>query len=358
MFAQAHRPQTLSPTELDRYLEQGWFRMGQTIFTTSFLNFKGTFYDAVWLRIRLDEFSGDNTQEKLIRKNEAFRVIVQPMRFTVAKEELYDRYRKSLSFEASPSLSNLLYGKVNYNIYETYELNVYDNDQLIAVGIFDLGKESAAGITSFYEPAYKRFSLGKYLIYMKINYCKVKGLNYFYPGYFVPGYTAFDYKLNIGKSALQYYSIESGEWLPIRTFSYSRTPLQLMFGKLRQLNELLLTASIKGKILYYEFFDANLIPDLQGMEFFDFPLIYYGLDITKENVQPIVVYDVMRHLYRLYRCTIIWSPEDDTSGDDNDDSSYAHLLKVQDEIYASDDARDIVAELSAMQRWINEDMTN
>ena len=94
------------------------------------------------------------------------------------------------------------------------------------------------------------------------------------------------------------------------------------------------------------------------MEFFDFPLIYYGLDITKENVQPIVVYDVMRHLYRLFRCTIIWSPEDDTIGDDNDGSGYAHLLKVQDELYVSDDARVIVAELSAMQRWINEDMTN
>ena len=94
------------------------------------------------------------------------------------------------------------------------------------------------------------------------------------------------------------------------------------------------------------------------MEFFDFPVIFYGVDVTKESVQPIVVYDVMRRLYRLFRCTIIWSPEDGTSGDDNVDSSYTHLLKVQDELYASDDARDIVAELLAMQRWINEDMTN
>lgn len=357
MFAQAHRPQTLSPTELDRYLEQGWFRMGQTIFTTSFLNFKGTFYDAIWLRIHLDEFSGDKTQDKLIRKNEAFRVIVQPMQFSVEKEALYDRYRKSLSFEASPSLSSLLYGKVNYNIYETYELNVYDKDQLIAVGIFDLGKESAAGITSFYEPSYKRFSLGKYLIYMKINYCKVKGLKYFYPGYFVPGYTPFDYKLNIGKPALHYYAIESGEWLPIRTFSDSHTPLKLMLSKLGHLHELLSTASIKGKILYYEFFDANLIPDLQGMEFFDFPVFFYAGEVTKESVQPVVVFNIKSRLYHLFRCAIIWSPGEENGVVRNDDLSYSHLLKVQEELYACDDPRDIIAELSVMQRWINEDTT-
>ncbi|MBA4056534.1 MAG: arginyl-tRNA--protein arginylyltransferase, partial [Marivirga sp.] len=53
MFAQVHSPEKLLPRELDAYLEQGWFRMGQTIFTTNFLNFKNEFYSALWLRIML-----------------------------------------------------------------------------------------------------------------------------------------------------------------------------------------------------------------------------------------------------------------------------------------------------------------
>jgi leucyl-tRNA---protein transferase len=46
MFAQVHSPESLHPVELDRYLDNGWFRMGQTIFTTNFLNFNNELFSA------------------------------------------------------------------------------------------------------------------------------------------------------------------------------------------------------------------------------------------------------------------------------------------------------------------------
>ena len=81
-------------------------------------------------------------------------------------------------------------------IYNTHEINLFDGEKLIAVGYFDIGTRSAAGISSFYDPSYKKYSLGKYLIYLKMEYCQKMGFEYFYPGYFVPGYKAFDYKLS------------------------------------------------------------------------------------------------------------------------------------------------------------------
>jgi arginine-tRNA-protein transferase len=347
MFAEVHRPQSLSPEELDKYLEQGWFRMGQTIFTTSFLNFRGTFYDAVWLRLKLDELTRDKTQDKLIRRNEDFRVVVQPLQFTIEKEELFERYRQNVSFEASPSLSHLLFGKSNDNIYQTYELNVYDDQRLIAVGIFDLGKKSAAGITSFYDPIYKRFSLGKYLIYLKINYCQVKGLTYFYPGYFVPGYSPFDYKLTIGKSALYYFNTARDGWLPIQTFSPENTPLKSMHYHLSVLHRELTANGLESNLLHYEFFDANLLPDLQGMEFFDFPIFLYVHNVSNETVQPLVVYDVKTGVYVIYQCVIVWSPEDDML---KREDYYSHLLKITKVHYESARSGDIADELRTMRR--------
>jgi arginine-tRNA-protein transferase len=347
MFAEVHRPQSLSPEELDKYLEQGWFRMGQTVFTTSFLNFRGTFYDAVWLRIKLDELARDKTQNKLIRRNEDFRVVVQPLQFTIEKEELFERYRQNVSFEASPSLSHLLFGKSNDNIFHTYELNVYDDHKLIAVGIFDLGKNSAAGITSFYDPTYKRFSLGKYLIFLKMDYCQVKGLTYFYPGYFVPGYSPFDYKLTIGKSALYYFNGARDRWLSIQTFSHGNTPLTSMRHHLNVLHQALAATGLQSKILQYEFFDANLIPDLQGMDFFDFPVFLYVVDVNHETVQPLVVYDVKTGTYVIYQCAIVWSPEDDMLKREH---YYSHLLKITKIHYESARSVDIADELHAMRR--------
>ncbi len=97
-------------------------------------------------------------------------------------------------------------------------INIYDNGNLIGAGVFDLGKKSAAGISSFYDPDYKKFSIGRYLIYKKIAYCKKNGYDFFYPGYFVPGIKAFDYKLEIGKESLEFYDMNNDEWKPISCY--------------------------------------------------------------------------------------------------------------------------------------------
>ena len=176
MLAAVHSPETLSPVQLDTYLAQGWFRMGQTVFTTNFLSFKNQLYSAVWLRVYLPDFKTERTQEKLRRLNAGFRAVIQKASITPAHEALFELYKKSISFEASSSLQHLLYGKSAGDIYNTYEVNLFDNDKLIACGFFDIGAGSAAGISSFYDPAYKKYTLGKHLIYLKMSYCKELGL--------------------------------------------------------------------------------------------------------------------------------------------------------------------------------------
>src|SRR5687768_3659888 len=99
MFAQVKCPETLLQEELDHYLERGWFRMGQTIFTTNFLNFKNLFYSAVWLRLELEKYTSDSREEKLRKRNNSFRVEIRKAVVTQEKEMLYAAYRKNLPFE-------------------------------------------------------------------------------------------------------------------------------------------------------------------------------------------------------------------------------------------------------------------
>jgi arginine-tRNA-protein transferase len=116
MLATVHSPQSLDPAQLDTYLEQGWFRMGQTIFTTNFLSFKNQLYSAVWLRVYLPDFTTERTKEKLAKLNAGFRTEIQKASITAAQETLFELYRKSISFEASSSLHHLLFGKSTDNI--------------------------------------------------------------------------------------------------------------------------------------------------------------------------------------------------------------------------------------------------
>jgi leucyl-tRNA---protein transferase len=328
MFAEAHFPKYLNPETLDQYLEQGWFRMGQTIFTTNFLNLRDEFYSAIWLRILLSEFSEDKRQKKLMKMNAGFDMEIRPASITAEKELLFSKYKRAISFDASPSLQHLMFGHETYNIYNTFEVNLFDRGHLIACGFFDIGKKSAAGITSFYDPDFKKYSLGKFLIYLKINHCKALGLQYFYPGYFAPGYVLFDYKLQMGTAALEYFQLTSNTWVSIKNFLPVNSPLQVMYGKLQALRGVL---SGQIELRKYAYFEANLLAELEGMSLFDYPIF---LLISEKSPGGIIVavYNVIDSRYSLIRCQSLWK----ASAPAEQDIYSSDLLKVEEELYSTD----------------------
>jgi leucyl-tRNA---protein transferase len=342
MFAQVHTPLSMTPEQLDSYLHNGWFRMGQNIFTTNFLNFKSQFYSALWLRIDLSRYAGDNTEQRLRKINKGFRIKINKATITAEKEELFSRYRERITFEASASLHQLMFGKSSYEIFDTHEVTVFADRKMIACGFFDVGRKSAAGITSFYDPAFRKHSLGKYLIYLKINYCKGMALDYFYPGYFVPGYSFFDYKLTIGKKALEYLDFCSGKWLTIDNFTSLLTPIRIMQEKLNSLQILLAQSRMQSEVLRYEFFEANLLPELRDADLFDYPMfLYYPFQNNDPNI-TVTVYDIQSQQYRLIRCRSLWN-----SNLPNLNGMFSsELLKEEQVVFSSTSMEEIVSALA------------
>jgi leucyl-tRNA---protein transferase len=344
MFAQVYIPETLQHQELDAYLESGWFRMGQTIFTTNFLHFQEKLYSAIWLRIVLKDLEEESTQVKLFKRNAVFRHEIKKAEVTPEKENLFERYRASVTFEASTSLTMLLMGKTSTKtIYDTYEIDIYDGDKLIAIGYFDLGDRSAMGISSIYDPSYKKYSLGKYLIYLKIAHCKNLGMDYFYPGYFVPSYSYFDYKLTIGKAALQYLQLKSRQWKPIHEFTSEDIPIDIMSAKLTELQHLLDKEQLSGILFRYELFDANLIPSLSGAELFDYPMfIQHNNTATPESLGLIIVYDIHDAQYHALRCFSVWQhPSPNIQAGFYSD----HLLKISEYIISASEPEILIEKL-------------
>jgi arginine-tRNA-protein transferase len=344
MLAQVHFPQSLSGGELDQYLAEGWFRMGQTIFTTNFLNFKQKFYSAIWLRIRLSECVFSKSEEKLQRLNGHFSIQIQKANIDQEKENLFTRYRTQVSFEPSSSLQSLLFGKAVDDMYETLEITVRDGEKLIGCGFFDLGKTAAAGITSFYDPAYKKFSLGKFLIYQKIAFARTNGLQFFYPGYFVPGYPAFDYKLKLHAYAQEFFDLGTGRWRSIATFSNELCPIAIMRKKLNDLHKELSVLNIPSSVLHYEFYDANLVPDLSHMELFDFVVFLQYFDFFENVINSLVVYDVRDQRYHWMVVKSVWKSDHLPQ---SDNSYAAHLLKMEEEVISTANASEM-AEILAL----------
>lgn len=300
MHAIYRAPTALSPEELDDYLAKGWYRTGQTIFTTNFLYFGKEIFSALWIRLPLQNYTFSKRISKRMRMNlERYRCIVQPASITPEKEYLYMLYRDSFPAPLPPSIKQVLMDNNDFNIYQTYEVLIYDQHQLIGLSYFDLGAESAASILGIYHPDYKKQSIGFFTMLMEIAFCMEQGLKYYYPGYVAPGYTRFDYKLRIG--AVEYLNISSDQWVPYSTLSTNDIPIERMKQQLAVLLDLIIPNKSPHQICYYEHFDANL-QTLFSANFLDYPIVIYFASNPTIAQYLLIVFDPRTQCYQLLEC--------------------------------------------------------
>ena len=300
MFANKHYPEILYPDELDAYLAKGWYRMGQTIFTTHFLFFDNNVYSAIWVRLPLADYRFRKRLRKIIQRNqENFEVKIRQGFISREKEALFQKYREAFNGRLAPNLKDYLLDGEDYNIYNTFEVAVYDDDRLVAFSFFDMGSESAASIIGVYDPDYSKQSLGFFTMLMEIAHCLEKGMDFYYPGYVVPGYQRFDYKLRIGEVA--YFEPGSSSWLPYADLSPEKIPVNYARNRLRSLQYQLEEQGIHSKLLIYPFFEANLFNFWQA-QYFDFPFLL-KIELAAESYFRLIVsYDVKNDGYHLLKC--------------------------------------------------------
>ena len=215
MYHQKEFPISMHGELLDNYLSKGWFRFRETIFTTSHLiNHEQNDLNRVWwLRYKLEEIVERKSHSSIIKKNHSFRYSISD--FIEANQthiDLFKRYTGSIKFETYDDINEAIYGDGDHNPFNTKIIEVFDNEDLIAVGIFDVGKESAQSILHFYDPLYAKQSLGKYLLLITIKFLKENNYTHYYPGYIVCNRPEFDYKLCLGEDIAQYYNPETEGW--------------------------------------------------------------------------------------------------------------------------------------------------
>jgi len=204
---------------LDQFLAKGWYRYGSQIFTTNFLDHEETRYGVHWIRFDVPKIQLTSKQKTLCRKNARFQVKIESFTYSESLEQLHDLYVDQIDFITGPSLASIL-EDVECSVFDTKMVRIFDGNLLIGVGIFDVGKNSIAGIKNYFHPDYKKYSIGKYLVLSKLLFCIQNNIGWYYPGYIVPGYAKFDYKLFLSKENTEVYILESDSWI-----SFEKTDL-------------------------------------------------------------------------------------------------------------------------------------
>jgi leucyl-tRNA---protein transferase len=211
-------PESLSGTELDLYLSLGWYRMRQSIFTSSHVELGGI-YRVHWLRYGIANLKDRISHKRIRNRNRYFRFTIEDY-VSIGAEyaALHAQYRATIDFDGAWSIEECLFGakQTDVNIFNSKVISVFDDTKLIAAGYFDVGAKTAASILHFYDPAYGKYSLGKYLILLTLDYLKSRHYEFYYPGYVVEGLNKMNYKLFLGKENAEYFDPETISWKPFQ----------------------------------------------------------------------------------------------------------------------------------------------
>ncbi len=226
---------TYKGIELDAALAKGYFRMGNEIYTTIhvFHEYYGKhiIYNPVfWLRLNLSKAHETNSTKRIRRRCARFSVTFKLAEITEEVELLYSQYFATIPFEGYSSCKECIPQLNNDEaVFDTYMIEIRDQDLLIGVGFFDKGSKALMSVLHFYHPEYKRFSIGKYLLLLSIDYAKAQQMSYTYPGYIILSNPKMNYKIFPNKEAIELYLSKDNRWDPY--LNYTEHDLREYFMK-------------------------------------------------------------------------------------------------------------------------------
>ena len=209
---------------LDRYLANGWYRMGTRMFTCRYNYYPWGFLTTVWTRLPLRGHAFPKSTAKVMRRNgrAGLRSEVHRARAGEAEERVFAAYAEVKDYDLHDNAAHYCYSDPEAP-FDTWQVSVYDaDDHLVAFSYFDLGSRSAQSVCGFYDPAYDSHSLGLYTLALEVEHCKRTRRAHHYAGYLVPGNPTFEDKRRVG--ALEYYDDVRQRWHPIDELDPGQLP--------------------------------------------------------------------------------------------------------------------------------------
>jgi arginyl-tRNA--protein-N-Asp/Glu arginylyltransferase len=136
---------------LDELLAKGYFRLFNKMFTSNTVDVEqvgdSMYIEPIfWLRTVIDKIKTDKKQQHIFKKCASFTTTIKTLKITPAIEKLFLKYRNHVSFDAGDIIDDYKILIKQKRPFESKMILVKEKDKLIALGIFDCGKELNHGI--------------------------------------------------------------------------------------------------------------------------------------------------------------------------------------------------------------------
>ena len=199
----------ISEVEFEYLLAHGMRHFGEYFFRP---RCNGCF-SCVPIRVRTDEFQLTRSQRRAVRdcgevetrmglpsySKEKFRLYLDhKKRFHTLQDDVEDEQNFRLSFYV-----NTPFGM---------EFEYYHQGRLVGVALADITRRAFSAVYTFYSNPTPKMSLGTLSIVKQIEFCRNRGIPYYYMGYFISHNHSLAYKANYRPNEIYV----SNEWRPFR----------------------------------------------------------------------------------------------------------------------------------------------
>lgn len=281
---------TLTGEAYDSYLAAGWFRGSRYINKAEYICVGGGILSPIHIRLPIENHEFSKSQRKVIRKVESrFRVEIGEPVICDQVKDLYNRSKFKYQAFIYPDFEESMYF-LHRLALKTFSLSVYDGDKLLAMSFFDATFHSLASIICVYDLNYPELSLGYYTMLKEIEYGKLRGADFYYPGYVMDDMKTFAYKFRIGNCEVKN---GSGKWLPREQVKVITTKGAKYKAQFYKLVEWLESNGLNGKVRTYPLHYAYH-PEYNENAYYKYPM-FYDMDINGER--HIAAYDPDKKTY-------------------------------------------------------------
>lgn len=157
-------------------------------------------------RVPLGTFSMTDSQRRVWKKGQnLFTYSLEKPEFHPKKLRLYKRYLlyQHCTYESEMDEYDYCEFFVSSFLGEnTKELVLLHNGRMVGLSIIDIVEDVLSSVYFFFSPDVARYSPGVYSILLEIHLAREMGLAYYYPGYYIEGCPAMNYKIRFGPAEI------------------------------------------------------------------------------------------------------------------------------------------------------------
>jgi hypothetical protein len=198
-----------------------------------------------------------------------------------------------------------MYDNYNKNIFNTFEINIYDEGKLIAFSFFDVGITSMASIIGIFDQQYSSCSLGIYTMLLEMEYAKSMQFKYYYPGYVAYEPSQFNYKLRLADS-FEFYDWYSKRWISFEKRNKKTKVNDFFNEKMQHAKKWLDVFKLPYQELFYPYFymgsmypKSDCVKGVHHLQIQDFDIegLYYIVEFHPEKME-LMLSGVTVHKYQ------------------------------------------------------------